>query len=55
MDLNYLDLLIHLATELARNIATWGYVNTHERWDILSCPIHDNVSTSKANKSLACW
>lgn len=39
----------------AQNIATWGYVNTHERWDILSCSIHDNVSTSKANKSLACW
>lgn len=39
----------------AQNIATWGYVNTHERWDILSCPIHDDVSTSKANKSLACW
>lgn len=38
----------------ALNIATWGYVNTHERWDILSCPIHDDVSTSKANKSLAC-
>lgn len=39
----------------ALNIATWGYVNTHERWDILSCPVHDDVSTSKANKSLACW
>lgn len=39
----------------AINIATWGYVNTHERWDILSCPVHDDVSTSKANKSLACW
>ena len=38
----------------ALNIATWGYVNTHERWEILSCPIHDNYSTSKAHKSLAC-
>ena len=38
----------------ALNIATWGYVNTHERWEILSCPIHDNFFTSKAHKSLAC-
>ena len=38
----------------ALNIATWGYVNTHERWELLSCPIHDNYSTSKAHKSLAC-
>lgn len=37
----------------ARNIATWGYVNTHERWDMLSCSLHDNVSTSKAAMSLA--
>lgn len=33
----------------ACNIATWGYVSTHERWDILSCSLHDNLSTSKAN------
>ena len=39
----------------ALNIATWGYVNTHERWELLSCPIHDDFSTSKANKSLVCW
>lgn len=38
----------------ALNIATWGYVNTHERWEMLSCPIHDDYSTSKAHKSLAC-
>lgn len=38
----------------ALNIATWGYVNTHERWELLSCPIHDDLSTSKAHKSLAC-
>ena len=38
----------------ARNIATWGYVNTHERWELLSCPIHDDYSTSKAHKSLVC-
>ena len=38
----------------ALNIATWGYVNTHERWEILSCPVHDNYSTSKAHKSLVC-
>ena len=38
----------------ALNIATWGYVNTHERWEILSCPIHDDLSTSKAHRSLAC-
>ena len=37
----------------ACNIATWGYVNTHERWDVLSCSLHDDVSTSKAAKSLA--
>lgn len=36
----------------ARNIATWGYVNTHERWELLSCSIHDDISTSKAHKSL---
>ena len=39
----------------ALNIATWGYVNTHERWELLSCPIHDDFSTSKARKSLVCW
>ena len=39
----------------ALNIATWGYVNTHERWELLSCPIHDSYSTSKAHKSLVCW
>ena len=33
----------------ARNIATWGYVSTHERWDMLSCSLHDDLSTSKAN------
>ena len=33
----------------ACNIATWGYVSTHERWDILSCFLHDDLSTSKAN------
>lgn len=33
----------------ACNIATWGYVSTHERWDILSCSLHDDLSTSKAN------
>lgn len=38
----------------ARNIATWGYVSTHERWELLSCPIHDDYSTSKAHKSLVC-
>ena len=38
----------------ALNIATWGYVNTHERLELLSCPIHDGYSTSKAHKSLAC-
>lgn len=38
----------------ALNIATWGYVNTHERWELLSCLIHDDISTSKAHKSLAC-
>lgn len=38
----------------ALNIATWGYVNTHERWELLSCPIHDGYSTSKAHKSLVC-
>ena len=38
----------------ALNIATWGYVNTHERWEMLSCPIHDDFSTSKAHKSLVC-
>ena len=38
----------------ALNIATWGYVNTHERWELLSCPIHDDYSTSKAHKSLVC-
>lgn len=36
----------------ALNIATWGYVNAHERWELLSCPIHDDYSTSKACKSL---
>ena len=36
----------------AMNIATWGYVNTHERWELLSCSIHDDVSTSKTHKSL---
>ena len=36
----------------ALNIATWGYVSTHERWELLSCPIHDDYSTSKAHKSL---
>ena len=29
-------------------------VNTHERWELLSCPIHDGYSTSKAHKSLVC-
>ena len=38
----------------ALNIATWGFVNTHERWELLSCPIHDDYSTSKAHKSLVC-
>ena len=38
----------------ALNIAAWGYVNTHERWELLSCPIHDDISTSKAHKSLVC-
>lgn len=38
----------------ALNIATWGYVNTHERWELLSCCIYDSFSTSKAHKSLAC-
>ena len=38
----------------ALNIATWGYVNTHERWDLLSCCLHDDYSTSKAHKSLSC-
>lgn len=38
----------------ALNIATRGYVNAHERWELLSCPIHDNYSTSKANKYLIC-
>ena len=38
----------------ALNIATWGYVNTHERWELLSCPIYDSYSTSKARKSLVC-
>lgn len=38
----------------AKNIATWGYVNTHERWELLSCPIHDNYSTSKTHKTLNC-
>ncbi len=38
----------------ALNIATWGYVNTHERWELLSCCLHDGFSTSKAHKSLAC-
>ena len=33
----------------ALNIATWGYVNTHKRWELLSCPIHDDYSTSKAH------
>lgn len=37
----------------ALNIATWGYVNTHERWEMLSCPIHDYKSTSKTHWSLA--
>lgn len=37
----------------ALNIATWGYINTHERWEMLSCPIHDNISTSKTHKSLS--
>ena len=32
----------------AKNIAAWGYVNTHERWDMLSCLVHDDLSTSKA-------
>ncbi len=39
----------------AKNIATRGYVNTHERWELLSCPIHNNNSTSKSNKSYNCW
>ena len=38
----------------ALNIATWGYVNTHERWELLSCTIHDDFSTSKAHESLVC-
>lgn len=38
----------------AMNIATWGYVNTHERWELLSCSIHDDYSTSKIHKSLDC-
>lgn len=38
----------------AMNIATWGYVNTHERWELLSCSIHDSHSTSKAHKTLKC-
>ena len=38
----------------AMNIATWGYVNTHERWELLSCSIHDDYSTSKAHKTLNC-
>ena len=29
-------------------------VNTHERWEMLSCLIHDDFSTSKAHKSLVC-
>lgn len=33
----------------ARNIATWGYVSAHGRWDMLSCSLHDDLSTSKAN------
>ncbi|MDE7345317.1 MAG: transposase [Muribaculaceae bacterium] len=33
----------------ACNIATWGYVSAHERWDILSCALHDDLSTSKAD------
>lgn len=37
----------------AKNISLRGYVNTHERWELLSCSIHDNSSTSKATKSLA--
>lgn len=36
----------------AKNIATWGYVNTHEGWDLLSCSIHDDYSTSKVDKYL---
>lgn len=39
----------------AKNIATWGYVNIHERWEMLSCTIHDCKSTSKATKSLVSW
>jgi rRNA maturation protein Rpf1 len=27
----------------------------NEKWELLSCPIHDDFSTSKANKSLVCW
>lgn len=38
----------------ALNIATWGYVNTHKRWELLSCSIHDDYSTSKAHKSSVC-
>lgn len=33
----------------ARNIAVWGYVSTHERWDMLSCSLPDDLSTSKVN------
>lgn len=38
----------------AMNIATWGYVNTHERWELLSCCLYDDFSTSKAHKTLNC-
>lgn len=31
----------------ALNIAAWGYANTHERWDLLSCSLQDNLFTSK--------
>ena len=31
----------------AKNIATWGYVNTHEKWDLLSCVIRDNKFSFK--------
>lgn len=33
----------------ACNISTWGFVNTHEKWDMLSCSLHDNLSTFKAH------
>ena len=44
----------HLLVVTLRRSGYYPGVNTHERWEMLSCPIHDDFSTSKAHKSLVC-